>query len=295
MKRPGHYLLLPLVILALLGLGACEKMILNEEEEENVTKDGNVTIKVSMYNIVPFDSRAAQSLTDYCSTIQFVFYQNDKKIKAINQKSGDATYGQTTLSLSPGTYQLLVLAHSCPFGNPTLSTPSKIQFTNTGSGYSDVFYYYNNIEVTDEPKTHNLELERATSMVSITIIDEMPQEVAKIRLKYEGESGVFNAMSGWGGSVNSEQYVMYNVQGRTAPLTLKAYTFLRNETGALDMTISAYDAENTPIAEKELTGIPMKNRMVTEYSGNLFSESNSGLEISLTADTEWSVYKQLTF
>ena len=41
--------------------------------------------------------------------------------------------------------------------------------------------------------------------------------------------------------------------------------------------------------------IPMQNRMVTEYSGRLFSSSESEIGIHLTADTEWQVYKQFTF
>lgn len=289
--------LLAMTFIALFAFAGCEKVVLDEESTTDETKaaDGNVIIRASLYNIVPFDTRAGVSLTDYCSTIQFVIYQNGEKVKGITQKKGESSYGQAALTLSPGTYQLLVLAHNCQLGNPTVSNPSTIQFTNTGSGYSDTFYYYGDLQVTEEQGTHDITLERAVSMVRITITDAIPAEVTKIRLYYEGESGVFNAVTGMGGTTNSKQSINYNVQGYSAPLSLGAYTFLRNEEGTLTMTITAFDSKDNVIAEKQLTDIPMKNRMMTEYSGRLFSEASASATIVLSADTEWKVYRQLTF
>jgi hypothetical protein len=98
-----------------------------------------------------------------------------------------------------------------------------------------------------------------------------------------------------GGTTNSKQYVMFNVEGRHAPLTLGAYTFLRNVEGSLNMTITAYDSGDNIVAEKQLDNIPMKYRMVTEYSGNLFSVSNNDVFLNLTANTEWEVFREFTF
>ena len=246
---------------------------------------------------MPFnDTRAVQNVADYCSTISFVFYQDGSKVKSFTQKKNDTGFGELTTTLAAGTYQLLILAHSCPFGNPTMSDPAAIKFTNTESGYSDVFYYYDNLVVTDDRNNYDLMLQRGTSMVSITVNDEsMPAEVAKIRVYWEGESGVFNATTGWGGTTNSKQYVMYDVAGQSTPLTLSAYTFLRNETGTLTITLTAYDSQDATVAEKVLKNVPMKNRMVTECSGKLFSNPNSDIVFNLQADTAWEVYKQVDF
>ena len=289
-----------LMLVAMIGLSACEKVVLDEQQQEEPQQlKGNVIIRASMYNIVPFETRAVQNVADFSNTLQFILYQNGTKVKGVTQKKSEGNYGQIGITLEPGTYQLLVLAHSSS-GNLTVSDPTAIHFTNS-DGYSDTFYYYGSIEVTTEQTTYNVTLQRATSMVRVIIQDEIPSNVQRIRLYYEGESGVFNAVTGMGGTTNSQQSILFNVEGKTAPLTLCAYTFLRNETGSLDMTITAYGSSASDIiAEKQLDNIPMKNHMVTEYSGYLFSTpptppTTVDATFNLTAETSWEVYQQLTF
>ena len=299
MKTMKQTLMAMLMLVAMIGLVACEKVVLDEQQqEEKQPLEGNVIIRTSMYNIVPFETRAVQSVADFSTTLQFILYQDGTKVKGITQKKSDGNYGEIGITLEPGTYQLLVLAHSSS-GNPTVSDPTAIHFTNS-DGYSDTFYYYGDIEVTTEQTTYNVTLQRATSMVRITLLDDVPSDVQFIRLYYIGESGVFNAVTGKGGATNSEQSIKYNVAGRTAPLSLSAYTFLRNETGSLNMTITALDANNNIKKELSLSNIPMKNHMVTEYSGYLFSTpptppTTVDATFNLTAETSWEVYQQLTF
>lgn len=286
--------LLLLTVMALWGLSACERMTLDADESALADDEGNTVIKVNMFSIVPFDdTRAVQNIADYCSRLCFVLYQDGEQQKKILQKSGDSNYGQISIRLNSGTYQLLVLGHSCD-GNPTLTSPESIKFTNT-TGYSDTFYYYDDLVVGDEGGSHSVVLQRATSMLRVIITDEIPSNVSRIRLYYTGESGVFNAVEGWGGSTNSKQHIFYDVAGKQAPLELEAYTFLRNETGTLDVTLTAYDSNDTVIAEKELDDVPMKNCMVTEYSGPLFSASTSDTSFSFIADTSWEVFGQYSF
>ena len=299
MKTKKKTIIAMLMLVAMMGLSACEKAVLDEQQqEEKQPLNGNVIIRTSMYNIVPFETRAVQSVADFSSTLEFVLYQNGTKVKAVTQlKKSDSNYGQVGITLEPGTYQLLVLAHSSTGGNPSVADPTQIKFTNS-DGYSDTFYYYGDIEVTTEQTTYNVTLERATSMIRVIIQDEIPSNVQRIRLYYTGESGVFNAVTGMGGTTNSQQEIWYNAVGATAPLTLCAYTFLRNATGTLNMTITAYGSSASDvIATKQLNNIPMKNHMVTEYSGYLFSTPVTTVDatFNLTAETSWEVYQQLTF
>ena len=296
MKNMKKTLVAMLMLVVMIGLSACEKAVFDEQQQETKPLEGNVIIRTSMYNIVPFDTRAVQNVADFSTRLQFILYQNGSKVKGITQKKEeDGNYGQIGVTLEPGTYQLLVLAHSST-GNPTVSNPEAIQFTNS-DGYSDTFYYYDDIEVTAEQTTYDVTLQRATSMVRVTLLDDVPSDVKYIRLYYTGESGVFNAVTGMGGTTNSEQSIKYNVAGRTAPLSLSAYTFLRNETGSLNMTITALDANNNTKKELSLSNIPMKNHMVTEYSGYLFTTPPTNVDASfnLTAETDWELYQQLTF
>ena len=292
MNRLSQLFVATMMMVIMMGLGACEKAVLDEQQEKKPV-EGNVIIRASLYHIVPFETRDVQSVADFSTSLQFVLFQNGTKVKSVTQKKTDDNYGEVGLTLTAGTYQLLVLAHSST-GNPSVSNPEFIQFTNS-IGFSDTFFYYGDIEVTGEQTTYDIRLQRATSMVRVIIQDAIPSEVKTIRLFYTGESGVFNAVTGMGGTVNSQQSIIYNVEGQTVPLTLCAYTFLRDETGSLNMTISARDANNTVKYEKELADIPMKNHMVTEYSGKLFSESGNksdDVQFLLTAETDWQIYQR---
>ena len=93
----------------------------------------------------------------------------------------------------------------------------------------------------------------------------------------------------------SPEQATERVPPRPAPLTLEAYTFLRDDLGSLDVTLTAYDAKDYVIAERTLENIPMKNRMVTEYSGALFSSSSvNELGFTFTGETDWEVYQHLS-
>lgn len=282
-----------MAVLAVTALSACEKMVVDEEETES-GKKGNVTLKATMFNIVPFETRAVQNIADYCSRLCFVVYDSSgSKVKGVSQKKGDTGYGQVSMTLEPATYKLLVLAHSGQ-SNPTLTDPSFLQFTNQ-MGYSDTFYYYGDLIVTEEAATHELQLQRATTLLSLTITDELPSNLKQIRCEWVGESGVFNATTGWGGTVNSTQVVVYNVEGLTAPITLRLYTFMRQEEGTLKLTIDATDTNGATIEKRVYNDVPIKNRMVTEYSGRFFSSAESENSFNLTAETGWEVYKQFSF
>ncbi len=296
MKHLLHTAIL-LMAAAMVFVGAgCEKVVMGEETVDETQPSGNVIIRASLFNIVPFsDTRTVKDIADYASRLSFVFYKDGAKVKAVSQKKGDSDYGQAAVSLVPGDYQLLILAHSCPYGTPTLSDPSFIQFKNKDTGYSDTFFYYGTLSVTGEQQNVELQLQRAASMFSITINDEIPQQVTNILVQYKGESGVLDATTGYGGSVNSEQYINFNVEGLSAPLTLRVYTFLREDEGLLKtVNVIATNAEGLRVAAKEFTNVPMRHCMATEYVGRFFSQE-SDLTFSLTAETAWQVAGQYAY
>lgn len=284
-----------LIAFALMGsLTACEKMILDEDAETAKEQEGNVVIRANMFNIVPFnDTRAVQDVADFCTRLCFVVYQEGATKKKVLQKIGDEGFGRVKVYLEPGTYQLMVLGHSSS-GNPSLADPEFLQFTNA-DGFSDTFYYYGDLVVGNELQDYDIALQRATSMVRITITDAVPAEAKRIHLVYKGESGVLNAVTGWGGTVNSQQSVFYDIANATAPLVLEAYTFLREETGSLNITITAHNAYEDIIAEKQLDNVPMKNHMVTEYYGHLFSASDNESAFGFQAETDWEIYGSYNF
>ena len=283
------------LLMAAMIVSSCEKMVVEEEEAPVSPKagKGKVTLRVAGFNIVPFDTRAVVDLTTYCTRLNYVVYKDGNKVASKSQLKEDGNFGEVTMSLEPGTYKLLVLAHSSKGGNPALSDPENIQFTNSLT-FSDTFYYYGDLEVTSEDKTHDISMMRATSLLRFIIEDNIPSDVKYLHFKYTGGTGVLNAVTGYGGNVNSQQEMWYAASGDT-PLTLSLYTFLKGDEGSLQVTVQAMASDmKTVIAEKTFTNVPMKRNMVTEYRGSFFTVSSSN-SFSLTAETEWEIYQSFTY
>ena len=139
------------MIMTVLG---CEKGILDEESE--VTLDGNLMVDVLEIENISFESltRGDQAASEVCNRLNFAIYDmGGSRLKQINQEKGKAGFGTVSFQLEEGDYELVVVAHSSK-GNPTMTNPAKIQFTNA-TGYTDTFLYTGKVSV-DEESVRNL-------------------------------------------------------------------------------------------------------------------------------------------
>lgn len=278
--------------LCIVALTSCEKVVMDVQQTdvlENSTAEG-VTVKLHVAQLenqmTVSSTRALVDVADACERLNFVVFNNGTKVKSISQKAGDEGFGTVSMTLQTGTYQLMVLAHSGK-ANPTLSNPEKVQFDNTGTSYSDTFYYYGDLVVNEadeegQVQSHDVKLDRAVSMFRLVIYDAIPDNVSQIRIWYEGGSGALNTVTGFG-CVKSTQYVMYNIAGVTSPLQLEAYTFLHAEEGDLSIIVTAYDAKSNIVKLREFSNVPMKRNQITQFSGNFFT-TNSGSDDPVTPD-----------
>lgn len=288
----GH---LSLLVMVGLMMASCEKPLNDDEGEESKSNNGkeSVVLRVTEFKQVPFDdanaranapTRAMTDLTTYCTHLNFVVFKDGKKIDSKSQLKGDSGFGEVSFSLYPDTYNILVLAHSSTGGNPTLTNPESIQFTNN-LGYSDTFSYYGELRVSAEENNHELVLTRNVSCLRFEVKDEFPAEVKYMKFSYTGGSGVLNAVTGYGGNVNSQQEKIVDISGLSTPLTFNIYTFLREEESVLQLTVEALKSNrSTVFLKREFKDIPMKYRMVTEYTGYFFDAENS---FSIMAETDW--------
>mgnify|MGYP007069929441 CR=1 FL=1 len=291
-----------LVVAAML-LSGCEKVAFDDNNPSGSTKKGNLVLNVTTDGITPMSSTRADG--SYWSRLNFVVYQNGSKVAGVNQTEGDTDYGQANIELSPGTYQVLVLAHSSS-SNPTLTNPEKLQFTNA-MGFTDTFYFYDGITVTTEPQTHNIQLERATSMLRFIIDDEMPAGISYLRFYYTGGSGALNARTGYG-CVDSKQTVNIDVDGSLSrPYTFELFTIPKEQQASLSLTVTAYGEDGVEVVkERTFKGITVERNKITELKGSFFTSSpndNPGEQPSMpssdvfviTANTEWGGIIQQTY
>ena len=142
------------LICAVIALVSCEKTIDSEELEES---KGNLRVSVFQIEKTPFENFTGKAYTparraaasEACTRLNFAIYDMaGTRIKQINQQSSAADFGSAVFQLPEGTYQLVVVGHSSG-GNPTMTDPTKIQFTNS-TGYTDTFLCYGEVTIGEE-------------------------------------------------------------------------------------------------------------------------------------------------
>ena len=284
-----------LISTALVGLLAlltsCEKPILASEESTDQTTEGNLTVRVFQVEQTPFTLLSRTAANDICTRLNYAIYNEDgSRVKQINQEHDDADFGHATFQLTEGTYQLVVVAHSCK-GNPTMTNPAKIQFSNTTTGYTDTFLYSEEITVNDEKTELKVPLKRIVSLCRFIVTDDFPADVKTMQFKYTGGSGAFNAYTGLG-CVKSTQTVTYTVADGDKQFDL--YTFLHDTEGTITLTVTALDAAENVISERQFN-VPLVQNKITWFSGPFFDESGSQNTITIDINTEWDGETHLTF
>ena len=290
-----------IVCTLLLFLSSCEKALLSVDESDE-DPDGNLTVSVFQIEKTPFGSltrgadgsnRAATQVSEACSRLNFAIYTLDgTRVKQVNQVSTDANFGTATFQLEAGTYQLVVVGHSAS-GNPTMTDPTCIKFTNA-QGYTDTYIHYEKVSVGEDKVDLQVALDRITALCRFVLTDEsIPAEVKTLRFYYTGGSGAFDAATGFG-SVNSKQDVKFDVSADNKQFDL--YTFLHDTEGVIHLTVTALDASGNELYKREFD-VPMQQNYITWVSGVFFngSGSSSTTITGVTVNTDWAGETHITF
>lgn len=285
----------------------CEKPV--ELDDNSQSKEGNATNANLVLRIQM--TRGNESNIPW-KTLMFEIYKDNKKIKDIVQHEGDSNYGTASVQLTPDTYQVLVLAHNAE-GNPSRPRPTEIKF-DKNSGYSDVFYSYGDIVVKEEKEEHEITLQRATSLIRFRTKDVVPDYVQSIQFHYEGGSAVLNAQTGYG-ITKSEQtvYLDINETQKGKPIEVELYTFKRENSDTLTITVTPYKTPRGADSPERLTSkefkVPLKYREISDFSGYFFTNNSGnddkedenekndtiGTSFCIKADTTWAGINYYTY
>lgn len=263
--------------LLLLALAACEKPITSDETPDTPEQlNGNFIVSV-----------AKEGLTT--TRLNFALYDmSGTRVKQVNQQAGNDGFGTASFQVDNGDYFMVIVAHSSN-GNPTMANPKKIQFTNT-QGFTDTFLYSGNVTVGDGQKDISVTLRRIVSLCRFVLTDDYPAEVTKMRFYYTGGSGAFDATTGFG-CVNSKQSVSFDVASNQKAFDL--YTFLHGTEGTIHLLVTAYDANDNVLCEREFD-VPLSQNRITTLTGSFFSDSSSAVS-TITINTDWEGEYHLTF
>ena len=285
------------------ALVSCEKAIMAVDSTTSGDKNGNLRVSVYQIEQTPFTSitrradnattRAAQDASKACTRLNFAIYdEGGSRLKQVNQTSDNASFGQCAFQLEEGTYQLVVVGHSAS-SNPTMTVPTKIQFTNA-TGYTDTFLCYGEVTIGEEQVEHEVSLDRIVALCRFVITDDIPAEVKKMQFYYTGGSGAFDATTGLG-SVASKQTVTYDVTN-VSEKQFDLYTFLHDLSDNIALTVTALDASGNELYSRQFD-VPMQQNHITWLSGAFFngSGSSSATISGVTVNTDWAGEIHLTF
>ena len=276
MKKLNIFCSVLIPILTVFGVLACEKAIIGEGKEVTTDDpDGNVHVTVYQVAKTPFSdlTRAGSDPAIVMTRLNFAVYTLEgTRVKQVNKTSDNSAFNQCSFQLEPGDYQLVVVGHSSS-GNPTMTDPTCIKFTNA-QGFTETFMAYQVLTVTGESQ-------------------EVGVNIDRIRFYYTGGSGAFDASTGLG-CVNSKQDVWFDVASGQHQFDL--YTFLHDNEGTIHLHVTAHDANDNIIQERTFD-VPMEQNHITWLTGAFFSGSgsSSSTTITVTVNTDWAGETHLTF
>jgi hypothetical protein len=117
--------------------------------------------------------------------------------------------------------------------------------------------------------------------------------VKKLQFYYTGGSGAFDASTGLG-SVNSKQVMTFDIDQNQKQFDL--YTFLHESSSAISLKVTALDANDNVLYEREFD-VPMEQNHITWLSGAYFngSGSSASANIGVIVNTDWAGDIHLTF
>ena len=300
----GHCVCI-LCTLLLLLLSSCEKPIIDDDSVVSgspADKNANLTVTVFSIEKTPFGTltpgttapptRAATPASEACTRLNFAVYTLDgSRVKQVNQTSETKDFGTASFQLDEGDYLLVVVGHSAS-GNPTMTDPNKVQFTNA-TGFTDTYLCCATVTIGEEKVDYRVSLDRIVSLCRFVITDDIPSDVKKMRFYYTGGSGAFDATTGYG-CVNSKQDVKFDITASQKQFDL--YTFLHDTEGTIHLTVSALDASGGIYAERTFD-VPMQQNYITWLSGPFFGGSTtvSTTITGVTVNTDWSGETHITF
>ena len=250
------------IFVFLMAMVSCEKPI-SPEDDKTIKQDGNLVVSIANIGLP-------------VTRLNFVvFDMNGARVKQVNQTSDVTDFGRASFQLESGTYQLVVVAHSSD-GNPTLASIKKVQYTNA-QGFTDTFLATSYISIGDESVTKTVAPHRIVSLCRFVLKDDYPANVKKMRFYYTGGSGAFDATTGLG-CVNSKQSVLFDVSN--GQKTFDLYTFLHAAEGTIRLLVTAYDASDNVLLERDYD-VSLQQNHITHCNCPYFSGATMASSIGL--------------
>lgn len=283
-----------LLIFAAFLCAACEKYVAEEgTQSESKVIDGNLVVKAECVVTRAGETEENQEslpLKDRFTRMTMVLYQDDVRVDYVNQENSDPGFGTMSVDLDPGTYQLVVLAHSGQ-RTPTTTNCHKISFS---APLTDVFSYYGDVTIGKEASEKTVQLTRAVAKIQLNITDEIPEGVSFFNYIYKGASVSFDPATQIGVVSSTRRNV--EIEKAEGVKTFELYTFVSSDNQTVDWDFAGYSELNEVIGSKKFSDIPVSLRKVTKIDSPVFDGVIEGpTDITFTFDDTWEGVVDYTF
>ena len=283
-----------LLIFAVFLFAACEKYVAEEIVQSGSTViDGNLVVKAECVVTKSGETEENQEslpLKDRFTRMTMVLYQDDVRVDYVNQENSDPGFGTMSVDLDPGTYQLVVLAHSGQ-RSPTTTNCHKISFS---APLTDVFSYYGDVVIGKEASKITVQLTRAVAKIQLNITDEIPEGVSFFNYIYKGASVSFDPATQIGVVSSTRRNV--EIEKAEGVKTFELYTFVSSDNQTVDWDFAGYSELNEVIGSKKFSDIPVSLRKVTKIDSPVFDGVIEGpTDITFTFDDTWEGVVDYTF
>ena len=283
-----------LLIIATLLFAACEKYVAEEgTQSESKVVDGNLVVKAECVVTRAGETEEGQEalpLAERFTHMSMVLYQDDVRVDYVNQTNTDEDFGTMSVDLEPGTYQLVVLAHSGQ-RSPTTTNCHKISFS---APLTDVFSYYGEVVVGKAANKITVQLTRAVAKIQLNITDDIPAAVSFFNFSYKGASVSFDPATKIGQASSTRRNV--EIEKEDGVKTFEFYTFVTGDDQTVDLDIAGYSATKDVIGAKKFPGITVGLRKVSKIDSPVFDGVIEGpTDISVTVDDTWDGVINYTF
>jgi len=285
-----------------LTMTACEKAIVPDGVDENETAEGfNTPTKKFTFTVKgdfgsptfmqgdvamqsPSNRRNGQSggmrrsvtyLTNESNqmTDLWVFdFVGDECMQSLHQTTSDETWGQPQMSLTLGTHHVYFVA-SRGVG------PVVDGQTITWSSVRDTFWKDYEVTVVNTSNGNRaVTLDRVVSKLKITINDVIPTGAATLSVTPATWYYGLNYRTGAACGVQNDVPISVSIPSGyigTTGLAVSFFTISAPEEWTTDIAVAIKDGNGTTLGSATIDDAPMKGNRSAEYSGNMFSGSNT--------------------
>ena len=203
--------------------------------------------------------------------------------------TGVNTLDNVTLHLKYGAHKLYFVTYESPYKTLDLAN-LKLTWQKDTNKLKNVHTATKEITVTNNTiANQSIELERKVSLIEIKFTDEIPANLAKIKMNITGLSWTYDLKNNKGieaGVYEETTTEVSSIIGKTN-ISLYVYTFIP-ETGVIgNYTITAYDSSDQVIKTQTITGVSVTANKHITYSGDFFSnDAPFSFTVNDTWDTE---------